>query len=380
MKDRYYYAKEIEKCYYEYIDSQFVKVKEDFDYSSLRELVATLKKETIIDMCKQLEIKGYSKLTKDKLIDFLADGICNNKENIIKKLSYKELIFLDSVINNKKNKFIFDLEQLSVIGSLSSLGILYKIQDNKDRYIVVPNELRSTIKKVLKDKEYIEYIKELSEGTYYLDGIMAHYGAISGKDIYRILDEIKPKVLKEGHMEYYCDYIFRSYEVFTDAGYLIHPYLFAPEDIISEINVRKNIDYDFNNVDYFVALGKDYSVEYKDKIADIYDILIEKNIDHNNICNIIKELVYYIKNDMDTMLLVEFLQNNNIEIGESEDEFVNALARLINNTPMWILKGLTSVELEKMRKTTIVKEKIPGRNEPCPCGSGKKYKKCCGKN
>ena len=23
-------------------------------------------------------------------------------------------------------------------------------------------------------------------------------------------------------------------------------------------------------------------------------------------------------------------------------------------------------------------EKKPGRNEPCPCGSGKKYKKCCG--
>jgi uncharacterized protein YecA (UPF0149 family) len=22
--------------------------------------------------------------------------------------------------------------------------------------------------------------------------------------------------------------------------------------------------------------------------------------------------------------------------------------------------------------------KKPGRNDPCPCGSGKKYKKCCG--
>jgi uncharacterized protein YecA (UPF0149 family) len=22
--------------------------------------------------------------------------------------------------------------------------------------------------------------------------------------------------------------------------------------------------------------------------------------------------------------------------------------------------------------------KQPGRNDPCPCGSGKKYKKCCG--
>jgi SWIM/SEC-C metal-binding protein len=28
-------------------------------------------------------------------------------------------------------------------------------------------------------------------------------------------------------------------------------------------------------------------------------------------------------------------------------------------------------------KTKIAEKKI-GRNEPCPCGSGKKYKKCCG--
>jgi SWIM/SEC-C metal-binding protein len=27
---------------------------------------------------------------------------------------------------------------------------------------------------------------------------------------------------------------------------------------------------------------------------------------------------------------------------------------------------------------TIVAEKKVGRNDPCPCGSGKKYKKCCG--
>ena len=25
-------------------------------------------------------------------------------------------------------------------------------------------------------------------------------------------------------------------------------------------------------------------------------------------------------------------------------------------------------------------KKEPGRNDPCPCGSGKKYKHCCGKN
>jgi preprotein translocase subunit SecA len=30
-------------------------------------------------------------------------------------------------------------------------------------------------------------------------------------------------------------------------------------------------------------------------------------------------------------------------------------------------------------QNTIVKDEEPGRNDPCPCGSGKKYKKCCGR-
>ena len=34
---------------------------------------------------------------------------------------------------------------------------------------------------------------------------------------------------------------------------------------------------------------------------------------------------------------------------------------------------------EQKESTTIRKEKKVGRNDPCPCGSGKKYKKCCGK-
>lgn len=45
--------------------------------------------------------------------------------------------------------------------------------------------------------------------------------------------------------------------------------------------------------------------------------------------------------------------------------------------------GNFSVEKRKeIRKAwkdskTIVKENKVGRNDPCPCGSGKKYKKCC---
>ncbi|UEX89745.1 preprotein translocase subunit SecA [Staphylococcus ratti] len=34
---------------------------------------------------------------------------------------------------------------------------------------------------------------------------------------------------------------------------------------------------------------------------------------------------------------------------------------------------------EKVKPKPIVKDQEIGRNEPCPCGSGKKYKNCCGK-
>ncbi len=36
--------------------------------------------------------------------------------------------------------------------------------------------------------------------------------------------------------------------------------------------------------------------------------------------------------------------------------------------------------LEQKKSNTVVKDKKIGRNDPCPCGSGKKYKKCCGAN
>jgi uncharacterized protein YecA (UPF0149 family) len=39
-----------------------------------------------------------------------------------------------------------------------------------------------------------------------------------------------------------------------------------------------------------------------------------------------------------------------------------------------------SIKKDYNKSKTIVKEKKIGRNEPCPCGSGKKYKRCCLKN
>ena len=63
---------------------------------------------------------------------------------------------------------------------------------------------------------------------------------------------------------------------------------------------------------------------------------------------------------------------------------VDARADWLYNLPAWdkIFTPERKKELymEARKAGTIVKPKKIGRNDPCPCGSGKKYKYCCGRN
>jgi uncharacterized protein len=46
---------------------------------------------------------------------------------------------------------------------------------------------------------------------------------------------------------------------------------------------------------------------------------------------------------------------------------------------IWALDDLRQIwQSRGPRQETSVKGEQPGRNDPCPCGSGKKFKKCHG--
>jgi len=63
---------------------------------------------------------------------------------------------------------------------------------------------------------------------------------------------------------------------------------------------------------------------------------------------------------------------------------VAAKADWLYNLPEWDAifteEHRKELYLEQKKSGTVVKGKKIGRNDPCPCGSGKKYKHCCGRN
>ncbi|HEY5575795.1 MAG TPA: SEC-C metal-binding domain-containing protein [Clostridiaceae bacterium] len=63
------------------------------------------------------------------------------------------------------------------------------------------------------------------------------------------------------------------------------------------------------------------------------------------------------------------------------NDVIQLVMKLANNTRLWENNGHTPDEIVnlmgKLKSKNATKSKVIGRNDPCPCGSGKKYKICC---
>lgn len=140
---------------------------------------------------------------------------------------------------------------------------------------------------------------------------------------------------------------------------------------------------------------------YFQKEKEIYAILL-KNPDEE-VKGTVKELAE--KYNIDIMTMVGFLDGINDSLKEAnpieemEEDTTVSLAfdkellykNMVAAGADWLygLEEWNDIFDEETRKklykeqkesTTIYKDKKVYPNDPCPCGSGKKYKKCCGRN
>ena len=349
---KYYYDEQLRKYYFEKYYQTFTKCKNSLKESNTSELLSLQTKPTLTEIAKRLDIKGYSKLGKDGLVNLVSAYITDNIDNILCELSYKELNLLKELAKEDLVEYSFSIDNLN-----------------------------EGINSLISSKKYISNLKERSEGINLIDGLMTHYGLLLGGELYSIITNKESTVFKEENLDFYLNYIFRSYEAFTKGNALIHPFLFSPEDVYEELRVRQTIQYNFSNEDFFISLGRNFKDTWGEEVLELKNILSKTNLKKSDIDSLLSQLIFYIKNDMDTQIIVELLTSYKLDLSNKSlaDSIVNSFSKIFNNTPIWSLKGLTPAESIARQKTTIIKDKEPGRNEPCPCGSGKKYKKCCGR-
>ena len=139
--------------------------------------------------------------------------------------------------------------------------------------------------------------------------------------------------------------------------------------------------------------------EYLEKEKNVYASILGSK--ENVIQGKLKELAE--KYALDVVTFIGFLDGintslvNSIDLESLEEDsevkleidfeklyfnMLNAKAPWLYELAQWddILTKERRKEITKEYRSskTVVKEKKVGRNDPCPCGSGKKYKKCCG--
>jgi hypothetical protein len=82
---------------------------------------------------------------------------------------------------------------------------------------------------------------------------------------------------------------------------------------------------------------------------------------------------------------LEFCREKGVDLsgGNLNDPRIERLQKEWQSTPRDAFSGKTSAEMLSLAqgKVETFRREDPrvGRNDPCPCGSGKKFKKCCGR-
>lgn len=151
-------------------------------------------------------------------------------------------------------------------------------------------------------------------------------------------------------------------------------------------------------------------------VSEIISVINNKVI--NEYENKIKELPEEIRNDFEKAISLQVIDNYWMEhintmdhlregvslrgyanedplqayVREGFELFDNMLDRINKDTTLYLLKaeirqnleakqvkGNANSGLDKVSKSKPKTAKKVGRNDPCPCGSGRKYKTCCGK-
>ncbi|NFE81821.1 zinc chelation protein SecC [Clostridium sporogenes] len=363
--------------------------------NNLETLLNNLTKNHLTDIRKSLDVKGASKLNKKELIEVLENKLKNNLNEVISNIGFYEYIFLDryfdeiEYINKNTNKFD------NAINDLKKKGIIFQIDEDKNK-VVIPEELKDNIKENFIEEEEFNLGFYISKDILKVVQVLLHYyGALSLEELYKIIHSMS------SNLNYGKD---RNIEIEFDRSYLTNllsdnnrsyygikkqDNTYYVEDVINLSYVLQGhkaiqyLDYKELSINYIRKFNKE---EFYIKPLEKLKKYMKENLNIKE--EKLNELMYFTSCLMKNAFSVDYIFEDikgriYLKNEEIERDIKDIITEINNNIEKWCLRGhsITEIKLkedkiyEKVEKVNH-KGKI-GRNDPCPCGSGKKYKKCC---
>ncbi|MGH4124266.1 MAG: SEC-C metal-binding domain-containing protein [Clostridium sp.] len=361
-------------------NQMFNKIKRGKFTQDLRELLECNTKTELLKTASMLNTMKVSKFNKGQLVERLLDVYEEKITQALYLIDSERFEFLKNIADNQGYISFEDPNFTSNPDYFLECGFLFVAMREDGVYLIMPNETINAIKSLDSD----EYRKKLAKNTEIVKlfcGMTYNYGVVLINDFIRMINNYVDYSLDETDFHgiivsgsyYYGGYILQ--------GIIGSSILVPLEDVVHIINRRDKISSDSD----FCIIKKDELLESANE-----EYLIENKIS--------MRLKRYLKNDweIEDSQIEMIIVNLYSDIQENEKEEVieniidalreasgNDLQKLlveinsfINNTRLWKLKGYTLNELNSEYNNTST-PKI-GRNDACTCGSGKKYKKCCG--
>ncbi|MBU3133537.1 SEC-C domain-containing protein [Clostridium gasigenes] len=361
------------------------KVTKDLINRSLKckvtnDLETILKSNTndyIKDILDNLQITYKSSDKKEILINKFKESY---KDSIKEVFKYIDNTCYEDLKLGLKNKGIINSEKAKNIESiifLERMGIIYHSSDENNNFCIsVPKEVLELIeeinnKDIAKNDEIVKLFK----------GMIYYYGVIS---LEQFINRLPKEVSIDRELEDIDKILKIASQISMDYDYING--LGINEYIDDAIELIEMIDKETINNDDFKVLTKtellrSFKTEY---IGDhsIYKPLIKVITDNYNttteMIDKLRATIYLCcQLEADENKLIEFLFDTLEETELIKNEIIQSACKVYNKIPLWKYRGYTKAEKQNANRVNWEEVKI-GRNDICNCGSGKKYKKCCG--
>ena len=374
MEDKNKLQEEIMKADNKNVEKMWKDIDEN---CTLKTFLEKMTKDELVKIAKKYSVRGITTLKKADAVEKVMNVILENTKVALELMEESVLRYIEELlkVNGLKK---YECNEMSYINYLRNRGLAFSGVKNDEAFVVMPEELKSVISeqlnKTLKDKARLneEIIKAISGMVYYYGVCKIDFLKSNIKNIFGTsFDEAYINTLIANGEELGYDYV-------IDGDMLCNIDVEDTEKILKLQEECKNDYYKFDKKS-LVKAGKIDFVEENKQGAKLEKVLGELFvIDKNILKEEMDGFIVAIKNEVEKSEAIDiFLQAYEIQSEEERNIFVYELELFAKSIRKWSLRGYTEDEIQKANARVVNEVKI-GRNDPCICGSGKKYKKCCG--